>query len=168
MRLRRFLSSSKQTTQPSERRSFIGAARKDNHMGAWSCESFGNDDACDWSFELRGVDDLSLIEATLDAVLASGDEYLEAPEASQAIAAAEAIARLQGNFGVCDSYSQPVDEWVASVKLDPPRELARKALRVLDRILQEPSELLELWEESGEGTAWTKAMTDLRARIHVG
>jgi Domain of unknown function (DUF4259) len=136
-------------------------------MGTWSYESFGNDEACDWSFELKEVDDLSLVEATLDAVLASGDEYLEAPEALQAIAAAEAIARLQGNFGVRDPYTQSVDEWVARVKLTPPQELARKAHRVLDRILQAPSELLELWQESEEDADWTKAVTDLRARISV-
>lgn len=136
-------------------------------MGAWSYESFGNDDACDWSFELKEVDSLSFIEATLDGVLASGDEYLEAPEAAQSIAAAEVIARLQGNFGIRDSYTQPIDEWVARVKLVPSRELARKAHRVLDRIMQEPSELLEIWQEGGEGAVWTQAVADLRARIRV-
>ena len=136
-------------------------------MGTWSYESFGNDDACDWSYELEEVDSLSFIEATLDAVLASGDEYLEAPEASQAIAAAEVIARLQGNFGVRDSYTQSVDEWVGRVKLVPPQELARKAHRALVRILQGPSELLELWQESDASTAWINAVSDLRARIRV-
>ena len=62
-------------------------------MGAWSHESFGNDDACDWAAALAESDGLELIASTLDAVVANGDKYLETPEASRAIAAAEAVAR---------------------------------------------------------------------------
>ncbi len=89
-------------------------------MGTWSHESFGNDDACDWASELEGSNDLEFITSTLDAVLAAGNNYLEAPAASQAVAAAETVARLQGNFGTRDSYSQSVDEWVAKMKVAPP------------------------------------------------
>lgn len=49
-------------------------------MGTWSHESFGNDTACDWAYELEGITDLSVIESTIDRVLESEDEYLEAPE----------------------------------------------------------------------------------------
>jgi hypothetical protein len=135
-------------------------------MGTWSHESFGNDDACDWASELVGRNDLELITATLDVVLAAGDTYLEAPAASEAIAAAEVVARLQGNFGTRDAYSRSVDEWVVKMNLTPPPTLARKAHQVLDRILREPSELLELWEEGGDGAPWIEAIKDLRARIH--
>ncbi len=136
-------------------------------MGAWSHESFGNDDACDWASELESANDLEFIASTLDAVLATGNDYLEAPVASQAVAAAEAVARLQGHFGTRDSYSQSVDEWVAKVRLAPPQALARKAHEVLDRILEEPSELLDLWQEGGDGAAWIDAIKSLRARIRV-
>jgi len=65
-------------------------------MGAWSHESFGNDDACDWGHELAETNDLSVIESALDSVLAIGDDYLELSEASNGIAAAESkIARAQ-------------------------------------------------------------------------
>src|SRR5271154_6614721 len=114
-------------------------------MGAWSHESFGNDDACDWAGELAETDDLELIEATLDAVVANADQYLEAPEASRAIAAAEAVARLQGHFGTRDGPSEPGDEWGGRFNLVPPGALARTARQALDRILVAPSELLELW-----------------------
>jgi uncharacterized phage infection (PIP) family protein YhgE len=134
-------------------------------MGAWSHESFGNDDACDWAYDLEEADDLSLIESALDAVLAAGSEYLEAPEASQAIAAAEAVARLQGNFGIKDSYSETVDTWVGKVKLVPTSQLVAKTRQVLDRIIAEPSELLELWQESDESDSWLGAVSELRARI---
>jgi Domain of unknown function (DUF4259) len=134
-------------------------------MGAWSHESFGNDDACDWAYGLEEVDDFGLIESTLDAVLAAGSEYLEASEASQAIAAAEAIARLQGNFGIKDSYSETVDIWIGKVKLTPTPQLIAKTRQALDRIVAEPSELLELWQESDEGDSWLTAVSELRARI---
>ena len=134
-------------------------------MGAWSADSFGNDDACDWAFELEASADLSIVETALDRVLKAGGGYLEAPEASQAIAAAEALARLQGNWGKRDSYSEAVDRWVEKVKLTPARSVIIKAHQVLERVLAEPSELLELWQESGEFEIWQASVQDLRERV---
>lgn len=134
-------------------------------MGAWSHESFGNDDACDWVGDLVEGDDLTPVEAAFDNVLDVGDDYLEAHEASAAIAAAEAVARLQGNFGTRDAYSESLDEWVRRVALTPSPELSAKAKQVLDRILRDSSELAELWEESGESGEWRAAVQELRDRI---
>jgi hypothetical protein len=134
-------------------------------MGAWSHESFGNDDACDWASQLKGPKDLALVEATLDKVLASEGEYLEALEASEAIAAAEAVARLQGHFGTRDSYSKSLDGWVERIGLKPERALAEKARRALDRIVSERSELLELWQDSEEGSEWLVSVAELKTRI---
>jgi hypothetical protein len=136
-------------------------------MGSWSTDSFGNDEACDWAYELESSKDLSVVESALDRVLEVEDDYLEAPDASQAIAAVEAIARLQGNWGRRDSYSETVDSWVEKVKLTPSKAAAAKAHQVLDRILSEPSELLELWQESDELDAWRAAVKDLRARVKI-
>jgi hypothetical protein len=135
-------------------------------MGAWSCESFGNDDACDWAAQLEEYEDLSLVEATLDAVLEAGDEnYLEAPEASEAIAAAEVVARLQGNACTQDASPEEVDAWVDRIRLMPSPELAAKARRALDRVLAGPSELMELWDESEEAGQWRAAVRELKDRI---
>jgi hypothetical protein len=136
-------------------------------MGAWSHDSFGNDDACDFASELERSNDLSVIEAALDSVLDAGDQYLEAPEASRAVAAAEGVARLQGNWGKRDSYSEAVDAWVTRVKINPSDAIAQKARRVLDRIMTEPSELLELWQEGEDGGAWVAAIRDLKGRIRA-
>jgi hypothetical protein len=136
-------------------------------MGAWDHTTFGNDDACDWGGDLRSRDDLSFVEETLDVVLDAGGEYLEAPEASEAIAAAEVIARLQGHFGIRDAYTESVDQWVAAHPLTVPPALARKAHAALDRILAEPSELLELWAESEDFEQWKAAVAGLRGRIHA-
>ena len=136
-------------------------------MGAWDHTTFGNDDACDWGGDLRSHEDLSFIEETLDRVIEAEEEYLEAPESSEAIAAAEVLARLQGRFGIRNACTKSVDEWVAAHPIAVPSELARKAHAALDRVLARPSELLELWEESESFQAWKDTVTELKSRIRV-
>jgi glutathione S-transferase len=109
--------------------------------------------------------DIGFVEETLEAVLAVGDDYLEAPMASEAIAAAEAVARLQGHYGQRDAYSERVDAWVQRVSARPSPALIAKAHRALDRVLAEPSELLELWQESDETAAWEGAVRELKTRL---
>jgi hypothetical protein len=136
-------------------------------MGAWASDSFGDDDACDWAYELEDCNDLSFIEATLDRVLETADCYLEAPDASRAIAAVEAIARLQGNWGERSPYSEAVDKWVEKTKLTPSKVLVLKAHRAIERILSKQSELLELWQESEEFENWRTAVRALRSRVNA-
>ena len=136
-------------------------------MGAWDHTTFGNDDACDWGGDLSASEDLSFVEETLDAVIDTGDEYLEAPESSQAIAAAEVVARLQGHYGIRNAYTESVDGWVAAHPQTVPAALAQKAHAALDRILAQPSELLELWEESEDFETWKGTVTELRSRIQT-
>jgi len=136
-------------------------------MGAWGHGVFDNDTACDWAYDLKERDDLSYVEETLDKVLAVGNDYLESPDAEEALAAAEVIARLQGNWGARDSYTESMDTWVESVGLRPSRELARKAQSAIDRVLTAPSELLELWGEGKDLELWKQTLADLKSRIHV-
>ena len=68
-------------------------------MGAWDVDALGNDDACDWTYRLEKRKDLSLIDNTLDKVVQNGNGYLESPDSCEALAAAEGVARLQGNWG---------------------------------------------------------------------
>jgi hypothetical protein len=136
-------------------------------MGAWDHTTFGNDDACDWGGDLRSCEDTSFVEETLDTVLKSGDEFLEAPESSEAIAAAEVVARFQGHFGIRNAYTESVDKWVVAHPLTVPPGLALKAHAALDRILTRPSELLELWEESDDFESWKDTITELKGRIQA-
>lgn len=117
-------------------------------MGAWSHEPFGNDDANDWAYGLESIEDLSLIEEAIDSALEAND-YLESPEASEAIAAIEVLAKLLGKGTQRDSYTEKVDEWVESISIKPDSAVLAKANRTLERILGENSELRELWEEAG-------------------
>ncbi len=134
-------------------------------MGTWSVDSLGNDDACDWGYGLDDCNDLSLINATLDKVLNEGADYLESPDACEAIAAIETIARLQGNWGELNAYSESIDSWVKKTKLIPSKALAEKAHKVIERILADDSEIKELWQESEEFDAWQASVKNLATRI---
>lgn len=132
-------------------------------MGAWSHEPFGNDDANDWAYGLEDTTDLSLIEAALDRVLETVG-YLEAPEASEAVAAVETLAKLLGKGTQSDSYTEKVDEWVKSVSARPSQALLSKAQKSLARILGKDSELNELWSE-GDGTEWVASIKALEVAV---
>jgi len=97
--------------------------------------------------------------------LSVGDEYLEAPEASIALAAAEVLARLCGNPGEKNSYTEAADKWVESAQLKPTVELLDKAQAAIARILGENSELKELWEDSDQYDAWQASIDNLRTRV---
>lgn len=134
-------------------------------MGAWDCDPFGNDTACDWKYDQEQSHDLSVVSETIEKIHGAGNEYLEAPDAEQAIAAADTLARLKGRFYVRNSYTKSLDEWVAKHPITPPKELLDSAVRAIERILSEPSELLELWSESDKFGAWKNHLTDLQARL---
>jgi hypothetical protein len=138
------------------------AKSKTTIMGAWANDPFGNDTALDWVSGLEDTDDLSLIETTIQAVLDAGEEYLEAPAGDEAIAAADVLARLKGRFYVRNSYTESIDDWVAAHPIKPSPELISKALQALDRILNEPSELLELWEGDDD---WRQQIAALKERL---
>ena len=55
---------------------------------------------------------------------------------------------------------------MSSKNLEVAPTLAQKALSVLDRILAEPSEIVELWAESDEFNAWKTTLEDLTDPHH--
>jgi len=116
-------------------------------------------------YGLGEVGDLSLIEGTLDRALAAGGENLEAPDAEEALAAAEAVARMLGNFGVRNDYTQTMDAWVAYMNRLPPPDLVAKAQRIVARIQQQPSELLDRWTKTDKSEAWSRSLADLTMRL---
>jgi len=131
-------------------------------MGAWSEESFGNDMACDWAGMFSESPSIRMVEETIDVVLNEA-EYLESDEACECIAACEVVARLKGNWGLRDAYSESIDRWVETSNEKPDFNLVDKAI---DRIMSENSELLELWSDSDDFLkSWKMRMDDLRARV---
>jgi len=135
-------------------------------MGAWGSGTFDNDTACDWAYELEQAENLGIVSNTLGRVLAQGDEYLDSDDACKGLAACEIIARLKGNWGSRNAYTEVVDKWVESHPQMPPTEILRMASAVIDRVLTPPSELLELWDE-GDATEWKKAVEDLQMRVEA-
>lgn len=134
-------------------------------MGAWGELAFDNDTANDWAYGLDDVDDLSLVESAFAEVEGTEDDYLDQDLACNALAACEVLARLQGNPGYTDVYTENVDRWVAAHPLQPSPELLARASAAIDRILAPNSELRELWQEDDEGEKWLAAVKDLRRRL---
>lgn len=135
-------------------------------MGTWGTAAFQNDSACDWGYSLEHVDDLSAVEAAIDAALEERD-YLDAYFGVRALAACEVLARLQGRWGRRDAYTKTVDTWVEQHPIAPTSALLEKALRALDRVTSAGSELKELWDES-DAAGWSSSVAELRTRVAPG
>lgn len=131
-------------------------------MGTWSHESFGNDTANDWAYELEDATDFSVIEAALQVALDEGDEYLDADLAMEAIAAVEVIAKRLGKGTQSDVYTEKVDQWLETISEQPSDDVLSLAKRVLERIVADDSELKELWLESDEYELWLGNIQQLK------
>jgi hypothetical protein len=102
----------------------------------------------------------------LDAVLAVSASESVPPEVGECgIAAADTLARLQGSVSSESAYTETVDEWVKAHRLKPTPALIAKAKAALARITTEPSELLELWSESDDGSGWSDSVKELTDRL---
>jgi hypothetical protein len=132
-------------------------------MGTWSHEQFGNDDANDWAYDQEGSSDLSIVEQALDDAL-EAEDYLEAPEGANAVAAVEVLAKLLGKGTQSDAYTEKIDEWIKTVNEQPSTALLEKAKRVLERVSAEDSELHDLWSEVGN-KEWATSIDALKAAI---
>lgn len=136
-------------------------------MGTWSADILGNDMACNWLSQLSDYEDFSLVEQTLDGVLAIGDDYLESDQAEAALAAAEVVAHAAGNpqpgiGGIRDM----IDDWLEDdCTADFDSALLGKSLMAIDRVLQEPSETLEGWGSDDDRKAWIASVNDLKSRV---
>ncbi|MFK4204856.1 DUF4259 domain-containing protein [Acinetobacter junii] len=135
-------------------------------MGTWSHESFGNDTANDWAYELEDATDFSVIEAALQMALDEGDEYLDADLAMEAIAAIEVIAKRLGKGTQSDVYTEKVDQWLETISEQPSDDVLSLAKRVLERIVADDSELKELWLESDEYELWLGNIQQLKDALN--
>ncbi|MFG3215352.1 DUF4259 domain-containing protein [Streptomyces tendae] len=132
-------------------------------MGTWDIHPFDNDTAADFA---NGLDDADMMEreALIRMVLmraAGTKDYLEAPEAEEAVAAAALVAvQCSGTEAAKIPYGpeEPIPTLPAGLRL--------LAVESLDRVLADESELSELWEESeGGGRAWKRSIGQLRQAL---
>ena len=131
-------------------------------MGAWSHEPFGNDTANDWADELEESSDFSIVEKAFNQIIESAEEYIYADIACEAYAAAEVLAQALGEGTQDDTYTEKIDMWLTKLTIKPNNLLIPKALRALDLLTTQDSELDELWQDSDEYTQWTVNVDELK------
>ncbi|MER5363214.1 DUF4259 domain-containing protein [Streptomyces sp. NPDC002785] len=129
-------------------------------MGTWDIGHFDNDTAADFSGHLDAAPQDKRAELIRDALTAAAGttDYLDSDEAVVAVAAAALVAaQCPGGEPVTTAYGpdEPLPEL--------PVELRGLAVQALDRVVTEPSELLELWSEGGHGEPWKEGIGRLRA-----
>ena len=134
-------------------------------MPGWGTGSFENEDAQSLLGRLNslGIDDLRPMLSRA----ADYDDYLEVPESSTAVAAAEVIAALvvvQKGGAASPAAPRQVMEWLSKNKVDAPPDLVDLARRAVDRV-RTNSELKDLWLEAEGLNEWSAALRDLERRL---
>lgn len=130
-------------------------------MGASGYSAFENDDALDWLAELEGAEDTSILEDAFDAVLENEEDYVEIPEASISIAAAEVVAALLGRAAA--SLPEAAIEWVEK-QGEVHSNIVEKARNAVNRVLDD-SELQGVWEDSDNYDNWESEVDNLLQRL---
>jgi uncharacterized protein DUF4259 len=131
-------------------------------MAGWGTGSFENEDAQAWLPQLS-----SLSVENLQPLLsraADNEDYLEAPEAGVAVAAAEAIAALKGEPAAVTP--KQISDWALEAKSDPVSitALTDLAHRAVQRV-RTNSELKDLWLEADGLNEWSANLRDLEKRL---
>jgi hypothetical protein len=130
-------------------------------MGAWDASAFGNDTAMDWVAELEQRGAAAVTDALAAAVQA--DEYLEAPEGEEALAAAEIVAASLGQ--PAGNLPDAVQAWVKNHPAPLSAAEVRLAVSAVERVNSNESELYELWVEDAQDPDWSTFIADLRHRL---
>jgi len=128
-------------------------------VAGWGTGSFENEDAQNWLGQLSslGMDDLKKI-----FVRAGGLDYLEAPEASIVVAAAEVLAALRG--APSETLPREIADWIGTTKVSSDPELRELAARAVDNVRRN-SELKDLWLEAEGLNEWSATLRDLQKRL---
>ncbi len=133
-------------------------------MGTWSIDNFGNDDACDWAEGFVAAPDLDKLMAAVKPV-ATSDDYIEADECQEALAACEVIARISGAW-VCENpFAVIIDRWIFATNPIINDDLLDLAMKAVEKIESENSELHALWAESDSYEEWSQSMVQLKLRM---
>ncbi len=132
-------------------------------MGTWSHEPFGNDQACDWASELEESTGFGVIDQAFDQIIADKNEaIIDADFGSVAYAAAEVVAQILGEGTQDLDFLDGVTQWIDQLSSRAPNALIQKAIITLDILVQENSELDELWKESDDYDDWQKNIDELK------
>ena len=131
--------------------------------GAWGFGSFENDDALDWVADLEQAPGSQLLASTLRRVDAKA-KYIEAPECSLAIAAAEVVAAAHGH--PAKALPPEVTAWIQRVRPKVGADLLAMARSAVETCRGgKNSELRDLWQESPDAKAWSDDTANLLTRL---
>ncbi|MEU3774088.1 DUF4259 domain-containing protein [Streptomyces sp. NPDC032472] len=128
-------------------------------MGTWDIGPFNNDTAADFAGDLDEAtmeQRESMIRRVLERAADPAD-YLITPDAERAVAAAAlVVAQHPDGEPACSNYgpSEPLPEL--------PADLRALAVGALDQVVDERSEIAELWDEAADGPRWRQDITRLR------
>jgi len=131
-------------------------------MGAWGEGIFENDAAGDWLDQLVESGKANAIDKALSFAIKAKPGYLEADEASAALAAVEVIAAARGHRH--SDLPDEVKEWLAGSGYVPTAETVASGIRAAERV-RDDSELEELWDEGDELAAWKRGVSSLLNRL---
>jgi hypothetical protein len=129
-------------------------------MGAWSHTSFGNDDALDFIAEVEEDGEPAVANAFEVVNFLKPDDYLEAPDASVALAAAELVAARRGK----PPADFPPQAAALVERIKDHRTLSEEAIKAARRVL-DYSELKDLWAEGAEPDKWRADVLNLIERL---
>ncbi|MFD7069172.1 DUF4259 domain-containing protein [Streptomyces sp. NPDC059913] len=127
-------------------------------MGTWDTGYFDSDSAADFSGQVDDTPWAEREEVVREALAfaAETSEYLDSDEGAVAVAAAALVAaQCPGGAAVTTPYGPK-----EALPVFAP-ELRQLAVRALDAVLGEESELRELWDESGD-KAWAAGIARLK------
>jgi hypothetical protein len=131
--------------------------------GAWGVGSFANDDALDWVLELEQATASNFLIDTLRAIDANS-KYVEAPECTNGLAAAEVVAAALGRPS--KALPKEVAAWLKRIRPTISPDLVKHAKGAVTFCRDSPkSELRQLWEESKEFQAWLADTANLLSRL---
>lgn len=131
-------------------------------MGTWDIGHFDSDMAADFAGDLddapSGKREGLIRDALAAVVRTEPQEYLDGDDGVVAVAAAALVAAQ------CPG-GEPVDSAYGPDEPLPPLtpDLRPLAVRALDRVAAERSELPELWADAGAGELWQAGVVRLRA-----
>lgn len=130
-------------------------------MGAWGSGVFENDDASDWVWELEDDTDGSVLVEALSAVTDADPGEVDAPDACNALAAAEIVAAARGKRSV--ELPAEAEAWLAANTAAVDDRLVALAVAATARVADD-SELKDLWDEAGD-SAWAEGVAALLERL---
>ena len=146
-------------------------------MGAWGYGIFDDDSAYDVMEELQQCDDVA---AYLEKTFVNGvsAEYLEFDEGiAVSVCGAVFDSILHGTSYRFDGFNSTAGSeidgteqylnWIAEIKTSDCTHLKTEAVKAMESLISEQSELCELWADAGEFQDWKNTYLEIIQRMNA-